>query len=95
VVRVKLLSTRARAQLWQLQVAVRAAAKVRDQSLPMLLRARRAITQDALRELWLEFSCADQEYRNAVSQLAMFVEKHASEQGVGGKTHERDPSAQS
>jgi hypothetical protein len=76
----KLLSTRARAELCKLQVAVRSAAKVRDQSLPLLLRARKAVTQEALRQLWLEFSCADQDYRHAVSRLAEFVHKHAPEQ---------------
>lgn len=76
----KLLSTRARAELWKLQSAMRVAAKDRNKSLPMLLRGRKAITQEALRELWLEFSCADQEYRHAVAQLAAFVKKHAPEE---------------
>jgi hypothetical protein len=79
---VKLLSTRARAQLWKLQDAVRAAASARNQRLPMLLRGHQAITEEALREMWLEFSCADQEYRHAVAQLAAFVSRHAPDTSV-------------
>jgi hypothetical protein len=85
----KLLSTRARAQLWKLQLAVRTAATARNQSLPMLLRARKAVTHEALREMWLEFSCADQEYRHAVAQLAAFVQQHA-ETGPSSKTESLD-----
>jgi hypothetical protein len=78
---VKLLSTRARAELWKLQAALRAAARVRNESLPLLLLGRKAVTDDALRELWLEFSCADQEYRHAVAQLSAFVQRHAPGDG--------------
>ena len=73
----KLLSTRARAELWKLQTALRVAARARNQRFPMLLIGRKAVTEEALRELWLEFSCADQEYRYAVAQLEAFVNRHA------------------
>jgi hypothetical protein len=76
---VKLLSTRARAELWKLQSELRTAARARNKSLPLLLLGRKVVTEEALRELWLEFSCADQEYRYAVAQLAAFVAKHAPE----------------
>jgi hypothetical protein len=77
---VKLLSTRARAELWKLQNALREACTVRNESLPRIFQGRKVITQEALHEMWLEFSCADQEYCHAVRQLAAFVEKHASNQ---------------
>jgi hypothetical protein len=89
---VKLLSTRARAELWKLQSELRAAAKVRNKSLPLLLMGRKVVTQEALRELWLEFSCADQEYRYAVAQLAEFVQRHAPE---GGAESENESPRQS
>jgi prephenate dehydratase len=74
--RLKLLSTRARAELWRLQAAMRHAAEERNNVTRILLTSRSALTPDAQRELWLEFSWADQEYRHAVAQLAAFCEKH-------------------
>jgi hypothetical protein len=74
---VKLLSTRARAELWKLQIAVRQAAEERNKVLRVLLSGRGALTRDAQHELWMEFSWADQEYRFSVMQLAAFVERHA------------------
>jgi hypothetical protein len=88
---VKLLSTRARAQLWKLQDAVRQTARERDSTLRVLLNAREALAPEARRELWLEFSCVDQEYRYAVSQLALFVEQHGS--GASGSEAARDGSS--
>lgn len=73
----KLLSTRACAELWRLQSSMRHAAEERSTVLRILLANRNVITQSAQRELWLEFACMDQEYRYAVMQLAAYCEKHA------------------
>jgi hypothetical protein len=73
---VKLLSTRVRAQLWKLQEAVRASGRERDRLLKLLMSSRELITPDAHHDLWMEFSCADQEYRHAVRNLATFCERH-------------------
>jgi hypothetical protein len=81
---VKLLSTRARAQLWKLQDAVRQAAQERDKVLRVLMNARGALAPEARHELWLEFSCVDQEYQFQVRQLAEFCERHGSAAGGGG-----------
>jgi hypothetical protein len=75
---VKLLSTRTRAQLWKLQEAVRQAAQEREKVLRVLVNGRAALAPEARHELWLEFSCVDQEYRYAVDSLAQFVERHGS-----------------
>jgi hypothetical protein len=80
---VKLLSTRARAQLWKLQDAVRQAAQERDKVLRVLMNARSALAPEARHELWLEFSCVDQEYQFQVRQLAEFCERHGSAAGAG------------
>ena len=74
----KLLSTRARAELWKLQAAVRATAEERNKVLRVLMSGRGVLTRDAQHELWMEFSWADQEYRFSVMQLAAFVERHGS-----------------
>lgn len=87
----KLLSTRSRAQLWKLQDAVRRAAQDREGVLRMLLNAREVLADEAQRELWLEFSCVDQEYRCAVARLAQFVEDHGS--AAGAMDHGQDGSA--
>jgi hypothetical protein len=73
---VKLLSTRARAELWKLQTAVRAAVEERNKVLRVLMHGRGVLTRDAQQELWMEFSSADQEYRFSVMQLAAFCERH-------------------
>lgn len=72
----KLLSTRACAELWRLQSSLRKAAVERDTVLRILLANRNVITPSAQRELWLEFACMDQEYRYAVMQLAGFCGAH-------------------
>jgi hypothetical protein len=81
---VKLLSTRARAQLWKLQEAVRSTSKERERSLRMLYSGRSVLTASANHDLWMEFSCADQEYQYAVSRLAEFVQGHAAPREVEG-----------
>ncbi len=72
----KLLSTRARAELWRLQNAMRVAGKERERLLRMLSSSRVALSVDAQRDICLEFACADQEYRHAVAMLANFVRHH-------------------
>ena len=74
----KLLSTRACAELWRLQSAMRHAASERSTVLRMLLSNRNVITPSAQRELWLEFACMDQEYRYTVAQLVAFCAAHGS-----------------
>jgi hypothetical protein len=73
----KLLSTRARAELWRLQNAMRVAGKERERLLRMLGSSRAALSMDAQLEICMEFVCADQEYRFCVTQLASFCEHHA------------------
>lgn len=74
----KLLSTRARAELWKLQASMRHAADERSKVLRVLLGSRTALTPAAQHDLWLEFAWVDQEYRFAVMQLAAFCAKHGS-----------------
>lgn len=76
----KLLSTRARAQLWKLQDSVRAAAEERNRVLRLLMSAQRALSGEAHHELWMEFAVSDQEYRFHVAQLAAFCEKHGADE---------------
>ena len=73
----KLLSTRARAELWKLQAALHKIADERNEVLKILLDSPGVITADAQRELWLEFSWIDQEYRFCVMQLVEFCERHS------------------
>jgi hypothetical protein len=80
---VKLLSTRARAQLWKLQEAVRATSRDRDRWLRLLNSGRAVLAPSAHRDLWMEFSCADQEYQHAVARLADFVRGHGDPPDVG------------
>lgn len=81
----KLLSTRACATLWKLQDSVREAADDRNRVVRVLLHAHGALACEALRELWLEFSCADQEYRYAVTELARFCERHSAAAATGAR----------
>jgi len=81
---VKLLSTRARAELWKLQAAVRSAAEERNKVLRVMISGRGALTRDAQHELWMEFSWADQEYRFTVMQLAAFCERHGVRTALDG-----------
>jgi hypothetical protein len=82
---VKLLSTRTRAQLWKLQDAVRQAAQEREKVLRVLMNARGALAPEARHELWLEFSCVDQEYQFQVRQLTEFCERHGSATGSNSR----------
>lgn len=79
----KLLSTRARAELWRLQNAMRAAGKERERLLRMLGSSRAALSVEAQWDICMEYSCADQEYRYAVALLGEFVRRHdaASDNG--------------
>jgi hypothetical protein len=71
------MSTRARAQLWKLQEAVRAASRERDSLMRQLESSRFALATGARRELWMELSLAEQEYRVAVAQLLEFCNRHS------------------
>ena len=74
----RFLSTRARAQLWKLQEAVRSTGRERDRLLRVMDSSRTSLLAEAQREIWMEFSLADQEYRHAVACLADFVAQHAA-----------------
>ena len=49
---------------------------LRGTALRMFVVSRQATTAMAQREFWLEFVCADQEYRIAVRRLAQFCLEH-------------------
>ncbi|MEJ0099952.1 MAG: hypothetical protein WDO12_09485 [Pseudomonadota bacterium] len=86
----KLLSTRARAELWRLQNAMRMAGKDRERLLRMLSSSRIALSVDAQRDICLEFACADQEYRHAVALLGEFVRRHGdASDRISGSDGER------
>jgi hypothetical protein len=72
----KLLSRRALAELGELQGLMRELSTDRDAALRIFAASRSAATAWAQRELWLEFSWLDQEYRVAVSRLARFCAEH-------------------
>jgi hypothetical protein len=74
----RLLSTRARAELWRCQATLRATAEERRAALRVLLASRHTVIGPAQRELWQEFSYIDQEYRFAVLQLADFCNDHTN-----------------
>jgi hypothetical protein len=82
------MSTRSRAQLWKLQEAVRMTGRDRDRYMRLLCLSRAALTTDSHRELWMDYSLADQEYRHAVMQLQDFCTRH-------DEAVEREPSQQS
>jgi hypothetical protein len=67
-----ILSRRSMAKLRTLQSGVLELAANRNKVLRMFIASRHATTQEAQRELWLEFSWVDQEYRSAVHDLARF-----------------------
>lgn len=52
--------------------------KERERWLRLLNSGRAVLAPSANHDLWMEFSCADQEYCHAVSQLAEFVRDHAA-----------------
>lgn len=76
--KLKVLSGRARADLWILQSAARQAAAERSVAVRVLLASRGAATRSAQREFWLEFAWIDQEYHAAVRALAQFCTRHSS-----------------
>lgn len=77
----KLLSTRARAELWRLQNSMRNAGRERERLLRLLSSSRAALSPDAQWDICMEFICADQEYRFRVMQLAAFCEQHTLKSG--------------
>jgi hypothetical protein len=70
------LSRRAREQLSALQASVHEQGTLRNAALRLFVVSRHAATVLAQREFWLEFVCADQEYRVAVRRLAQFCQDH-------------------
>lgn len=48
----------------------------RDRSMRLLALSRAALTTEAYRELWMDFSLVDQEYRHAIMQLHEFCTRH-------------------
>jgi len=70
------LSRRAREELSSLEESVRTQGLLRNSALRMFVVSRHAATTLAQREFWLEFVCADQEYRVAVRRLAQFCVEH-------------------
>lgn len=70
------LSRRSREELSALQASVRAQGSQRNAALRMFVVSRHAATGLAQREFWMEFVCADQEYRVAVRRLAQFCLEH-------------------
>jgi hypothetical protein len=69
-----ILSRRSMAKLRALQSGVLELAADRNKVLRMFMASRYATMPLAQRELWLEFSWADQEYRSAVHELAKFCQ---------------------
>jgi hypothetical protein len=69
-----ILSRRSMAKLRVLQSGVLKLAADRNKVLRMFMASRYATMPLAQRELWLEFSWADQEYRSAVHELAKFCQ---------------------
>ena len=69
-----ILSRRSMVKLKALQSVVLELAANRNEVLRMFITSRYATTPLAQRELWLEFSWADQEYCSAVHDLARFCE---------------------
>jgi hypothetical protein len=90
----KLLSTRARAELWKLQAAMRHAAEERNKVARVLLTSRSVLTAQAQRDLWLEFAWVDQEYRFTVSQLVQFCSRHALRVADGEPDINKQPNSQ-
>jgi hypothetical protein len=72
----KPLSRKVLEELNELQGTLRELTADRNLALRMFAASRNAATQNAQREFWLEFSCADQEYRAAVNRLAKFCRAH-------------------
>lgn len=70
------LSRRAQEELSALQASVQQQGTLRSAALRLLAVSRHAATVLAQREFWLEFVCADQEYRVAVRRLAQFCHEH-------------------
>jgi len=70
------LSRRAREELSALQASVHQQGTLRNAALRLFVVSRQAATVLAQREFWLEFVCADQEYRVAVRRLAQFCREH-------------------
>jgi hypothetical protein len=82
----KLLSSRALAELGSLQATMRKLAAGRNQALRMFTASRNAAIASAQREFWLEFAWLDQEYRVAVRRLAQFCVEHRDATDANSKS---------
>ena len=89
----KLLSRRMLSELTTLEANVNELATHRHAALRMLRASRGAITADAQREFWLEFSWLDQEYRAAVRRLAQFCREQVKGLGLASPSQDRHDSA--
>lgn len=70
------LSASALERLGVLQTNMRRQAALRATALRLLLASRTATTCGAQREFWLEFLCAENEYRLAVVSLMRFCRQY-------------------
>jgi hypothetical protein len=77
------LSRRAREELSALQASVHQHGALRNAALRLFVVSRHAATMLGQKEFWLEFVCADQEYRVAVRRLAQFCQQHRERAGHG------------
>lgn len=69
------ISTRARTALWKLQTELHTAVEERNAVLQALSAGWIALTPDSRREMWMEFSWLDHEYRLRVIRLGDFCEQ--------------------
>ena len=69
------IPTRARTALWKLQTELQEAVEERNAVLQALSSGWIALTPDSRREMWLEFSWLDHEYRLRVIRLGQLCEQ--------------------
>lgn len=74
-------SRRLHTQLRSLQADVAETAARRSTAFRVFIASCSAATVQAQRELWFEFSWVDEEYRDAVRQLARFCSAHRNAAG--------------
>ncbi len=84
-----LLSGRALGQLNALQGLVHRLAGRRSVALRLLHASRRGATTRGQLEFWRRFTCAEEEYRQAVRRLAQFCAEHRQGSRRGRPAQER------
>jgi hypothetical protein len=84
------LSRRALEELAALQENMRVSAAERRVAMRILVASRHAATASAQQEFWMEFTCADHEYRVAVRRLAVFCREHRDGSPRGPAALQRD-----